>query len=295
MSKPLTPHINKQWCRAAFERAAGSYDENAVLQHEVGARMLERLDLMRIQPRLILDAGAGTGRASRALAKRYRKAGIIALDLALNMLGQTRTHMSWFDRLRGRCLYVCADVEGLPLADNSVDMIFSNLTLQWCNALPQVLQDFMRVLRPGGLLMFSSFGPGTLHELRDSWSQADGYQHVNGFIDMHDVGDMLLNQGWSGPVMDSEVFTLTYAEVKGLMRDLKAIGAHNVTEGRAHGLTGKQRVQKMIAAYELYRNDGVLPATYEVVYGHAWAPDTAGHGGGTPVAMPSLPGSGQHD
>lgn len=295
MSKKITPQINKHWCRAAFERAADSYDENAVLQHEVGARMLERLELMRIQPQLILDAGAGSGRASKALLKRYGKASIVAFDIALNMLGHTRAHMSWLDKLRGRCMYVCADVEGLPLADNSVDMIFSNLTLQWCNDLGQVLQDFMRVLRPGGLLMFSSFGPGTLHELRDSWSQADGYQHVNGFVDMHDVGDMLLAHGWSGPVMDSEVFTLTYADVKDLMRDLKLIGAHNVTYDRAHGLTGKQRLQNMMAAYETYRSDGVLPASYEVVYGHAWAPDGHEHTDGTPVAMPSLQGFEPHE
>lgn len=295
MNSKLTPQINKHWCRVAFDRAADSYEENAVLQHEVGERMLERLDLMRIQPQLILDAGAGTGRASKALVKRYRKAKIIALDMAPKMLGHTRARMSWLDRLRGRCMCVCADVEDLPMADNSVDMIFSNLTLQWCNELDQVLQDFMRVLRPGGLLMFTSFGPGTLHELRDSWSQADGYQHVNQFIDMHDVGDILHNQGWSGPVMDSEVFTLTYPDVKRLMRDLKLIGAHNVTYERAHGLTGKQRVQKMTDAYESYRNDGVLPASYEVVYGHAWAVDDVEHTGGTPVAMPSLQGFGRHE
>jgi malonyl-CoA O-methyltransferase len=167
--------------------------------------------------------------------------------------------------------FVCADVERLPLADASVDLVFSNLTLQWCN-LDAAFAEFRRVLRPDGLLLFTSMGPDTLKELRASWAAADGEVHVNSFMDMHDVGDALVRARLADPVMDVEHLTVTYGEVERLLRDLKAIGAHNVNAGRPRGLMGRQRYAAMRSAYERYRRDGVLPATYEVVYGHAWAP-----------------------
>ncbi|MCK5092141.1 MAG: methyltransferase domain-containing protein, partial [Gammaproteobacteria bacterium] len=165
------------------------------------------------------------------------------------------------------------DAEILPLKENSCDLIFSNLTLQWCNDLNNTFKEFSRVLKPGGLLLFTSFGPDTLIELRSSWAAVDDFQHVSGFIDMHHVGDALLNAGLADPVMDTENFTLTYSDVYKLMRDLKAVGARNAVYGRNHSLTGKQHLKAMIEEYEKYRCDGVIPATYEVVYGHAWAPD----------------------
>ncbi len=269
------PHrLDKTLLRRAFERAAQGYDEAAILQREVGARMLERLDLMRLSPAIILDIGAGTGHASVALARRYKTARVIAIDLAMPMLKQARTHVPRFDKwLGGRQTFVCADAERLPLLGASADMIFSNLTLQWCDDLDLIFNEFRRVLKPGGLLMFSTFGPDTLKELRRSWSQVDDFSHINTFIDMHDVGDALLRTHFAAPVMDVENFTLTYDSVLKLMRDLKAIGAHNVTAGRNTTLTGKDHLKAMIDAYEGYRKDGLLPASYEVVYGHAWVPE----------------------
>lgn len=274
------PHrLDKTLLRRAFERAAQSYDEAALLQREVGARMLERLDLLRLAPQLILDIGAGTGHASAALARRYKDARVIAIDLAVPMLKQARTHVPLVDKwLGGRQAFVCGDAERLPLRGASADMIFSNLTLQWCDDLDLIFHEFRRVLKPGGLLMFSTFGPDTLKELRGSWSRVDAFSHINTFIDMHDVGDALMRAHFAAPVMDVENFTLTYPSVHKLMRDLKAIGAHNVTAGRAPGLTGKGRLKAMIDAYEAHRADGLLPASYEVVYGHAWTPERAAAG-----------------
>jgi len=239
-----------------------------VLQREIADRMLERLDYIRLEPRLVLDLGCGTGYATQGLLNRYPKARVLALDFALAMLQQARRRGRWLRRP----VPLCADAEQLPLADASVDLVFSNLTLQWCNDLGQVFQEFLRVLRPGGLLMFSTFGPDTLGELRTAWGAADGYSHVSPFPDMHDVGDALVGAGGADAVMDAERLTLTYPEVDRLMQDLKTLGAVNATAGRSRGCTGKGRLQAMRRAYEEHRLDGRLPASYEVVYGHAWAP-----------------------
>jgi len=264
--------LDKSLARRAFERAAGTYDASAALQNEVGSRLVERLDYIRMQPRQILDLGAGTGVFSAVLGKRYRKAEVFALDIAPAMLQQARARGGWWRR--PRC--VCADAEILPFADASFDFIFSNLMLQWCTDLPATLRELRRVLAPGGLLMFTTLGPDTLNELRASWSSVDGFTHVNPFIDMHDVGDALLQARWAEPVMDAERITVTYRELATLMLDLKHIGAHNVNRGRARGLTGKRRFQAFTAAYEQFRRDGVLPSTYEVIYGHAWSPPQDG-------------------
>ncbi|MEN8107120.1 MAG: malonyl-ACP O-methyltransferase BioC [Pseudomonadota bacterium] len=266
---PDTDRLDKQQARRAFEQAAATYDEAAALQQEVGRRLLERMDLVRLQPARILDLGAGTGFFTDALMRRYVDADVIALDIAMSMLDHTRRRSG----LSGIPQCVCADGEGLPFADDSFDFIFSNLMLQWCMDPGPVFTELRRVLAPGGLLMFTTFGPDTLQELRASWSAVDGFTHVNRFIDMHDIGDALLNTCWAEPVMDAERITVTYRELRTLMQDLKHIGAHNVTAGRPRGLTGRHRFQQVAAAYENYRSDGVLPASYEVVYGHAWCPE----------------------
>jgi malonyl-CoA O-methyltransferase len=191
------------------------------------------------------------------------------------MLQAGREPQSWLQRMgvgRQRTASVCADVERLPLKSSSVDLIWSNVTLQWAADLPNTLKELRRVLRPGGLLMFSTFGPDTLRELRAAFAAADGRSHVNRFIDMHDIGDMLMHARMADPVMDMEQITMTYGTVRDLMRDLKAIGAHNVTAGRPRGLVGRRSLAAVEQRYEALRRDGVLPATYEVVYGHAWAP-----------------------
>jgi malonyl-CoA O-methyltransferase len=242
------------------------------------------MDFIRLKPRRILDLGAGTGMYSAALMKRYRGAEVVALDIAPGMLRHVQQRGGWLRK--PQC--VCADGELLPFADDSFDFIFSNLMLQWCGDLETTFVELRRVLAPGGLLMFATLGPDTLMELRASWEAVDGYTHVNRFIDLHDVGDSLLRTQWAEPVMDSERITVTYRELGRLMKDLKQIGAHNVTSGRPRGLTGKRRWQRFTAAYEQQRKDGVLPASYEIVYGHAWSPVNKHATGGCEVPLASL-------
>ena len=270
--------LDKKQLRTAFERAANSYDQAAVLQREISNRMLSRLEYIKYQPDVILDAGSGTGYGSQQLAKRYPNSQLIAMDIAWAMLSHARPNTVWWQRLlpllQQRAYYVCADVEQIPIKNESVSMIWSNLALQWCNDLEHTFAEMHRILRTDGLVMFSTFGPDTLKELRQSFAQVDAFSHVNRFIDMHDIGDLLVHNGFSTPVMDMEYITLTYPDVTSVMRDLKAIGAHNVTQGRNQGLMGKNKWQKAIAEYEKLRCDGKLPATYEVVYGHAWKPQS---------------------
>lgn len=252
--------------RRSFDRASSEYDRAAILQADVRARLLARLEYVKLTPALIVDAGCGTGHASRALKRLYRRARVIALDIAPGMLQAAGRQRGWFrrfDRVR-------ADAAHLPFADASVDLVFSNLMLQWCNDPDALFAEFRRVLKPHGVLSFSTFGPDTLKELRAAWASVDDYTHVNRFIDMHDLGDALLRARLAEPVLDVEHFTLTYDDALALMKDLKAIGAHNVTAGRPAGLTGRGKLQAMTAAYEQRRTDGRLPATYEVVYGQAW-------------------------
>lgn len=268
--------LDKRSVRRAFARAASNYDQNAVLQAEVRARLLERLDYMRLAPSQIVDIGCGTGVAAAQLTRRYRGARILQLDISESMLLQARRRVPRMQRWRGLAQFTVADAERLPLAAQSCDLLFSNLALQWCNDLENTLVEFRRVLRPGGLLLFTSFGPDTLHELRRSWAEADAAVHVSSFPDMHDVGDAMVRAGFADPVMDAERLTLTYDTLSALMQDLKAIGAVNAAAGRRRGLTGKTRMQGVRAAYDRMRLDGRLPATYEVVYGHGWVtPDTA--------------------
>jgi len=270
------PHeFGKREVRRSFERAAATYDAAAVLQREVERRMLERLHCVKLLPSIVLDAGSGTGTGARELVRRYPEAHVIALDIALTMLQAGREPQTWWQRMgigRPRIASVCGDVERLPLKSSSVDLIWSNVTLQWVVDLPGTLKELRRVLRPGGLLMFSTFGPDTLKELRAAFAAADGHTHVNRFIDMHDIGDMMVHARLADPVMDMDYITMTYRTVRDLMRDLKAIGAHNVTVGRPRGLGGRSALAAVEQHYESLRRDGVLPATYEVVYGHAWAP-----------------------
>lgn len=274
-NKPLDiAEIDRQAMRSAFEKAATSYDAVAVLQQEVADRLVERMDLMSMNPVSILDAGSGTGFVSQLIATRYPKAKITALDLAFNMLKQAKGKRSYKQRWNKQFRYVHAEVENLPFADASVELVISGLTLQWCQDLPKVFKEFKRVLAPGGLLMFSSFGPDTLTELRQSWAEVDDYPHVNAFADMHDVGDALMQSGFADPVMDMEMLTVTYNDVKTVMCDLKQIGAHNVMQGRSQNITGKNKLQKMIQAYEQFREDGLVPVSHEIVYGHAWVADT---------------------
>ncbi len=264
--------IDKREVRRAFSKAAANYDAEAVLQREVCTRMLERLEYVKLQPARILDAGSGTGWGARRLAQSYPDAQVIELDIAIGMLHTARGHSSWWRKLFGgvKQLQVCADVEALPLVFNSMDMVWSNLAVQWCNDLPGTIQELHRVIKPDGLVMFSSFGPDTLKELRTAFDGVDGYNHVNRFADMHDIGDMLVAAGFADPVMEMETITLTYGDAKAVMQDLRNIGAHNATVGRAPGMMGKAKWARIARNYEALRRDGKLPATFEIIYGHAW-------------------------
>ena len=267
--------IDKARVRASFDRAAESYDAAAILQKLVRDEMFDRLGLIKVSPCTILDAGCGTGHGSFQLQKRFRSAQVFSLDLALGMLKKTYTQQSWLSKWFGRKRLVCADIENLPIADDSIDVVWSNLALQWCNDLDQSFTEISRVLKPNSLLIFSTFGPDTLKELRASSSNGDKHNrtHVSRFIDMHDIGDALTRNGFSAPILDVERYTLTYDNVKAVMQDLKSIGANNATQGRGRGLTGKSFFKQLADQYEQFRVDGKLPATFEVVYGHAWTPE----------------------
>ncbi len=274
----------KRAVRHAFERAAENYDAAAFLQQEVARRLDDHLDGVMIAPQRILDAGCGTGFGSSLLRDRFPSAEVIGLDLAQSMLrlALARQRGGAWGKLRSRLFpgasrfhALCGDIEQLPLAHSSLDMVWSSLALQWVGGgvegLQAVFRQMRRALRPGGLLIFASFGPDTLKELRTASSGLDGYQHVNRFIDMHDVGDALVHAGFGNPVMEMELITLTYADLPALLRDLRQIGAHTVLEGRRAGLMGKSAWTQLRQNYEAFRRDDRLPASYEVVYGHAWA------------------------
>ncbi len=259
--------VDTSGVRRTFNSAAETYEAAAVLQTEVRGRLLERLEAVAIEPSRILDAGAGTGQAAPGLAERFPAAGLLLLDLADGML-RTAKGRGW--------PAVCADAARLPFGEGAFGLVFSNLMLQWAADLDRVFSEFRRVLGGGGLLVFSTFGPDTLAELRAAWAAADGYTHVNRFVDMHDVGDALVRAGFAEPVLDLEHFTLTYPDLRALMGDLKALGARNVTAGRRRGLTGRGRLAAAEREYERWRRDGRLVSTWEVIYGIAWVPERGG-------------------
>jgi len=277
--------IDSRAVRRHFARAARTYDAAAVLQREVGTRMMERLDVMRLAPARILDAGCGTGEALPELAARYPQARRIALDIALPMLFATRERLregrSLADRLLsplgvrapGAASLVCADVGALPFAPASFGLVWSNLTLQWVAELPRAFAEFHRVLEIGGLVTFTTFGPDTLKELRAAFAGVDARPHVTRCVDMHDIGDLLVQSGFADPVMQMEMLTLTYADARSMMADLKAIGATNAAQGRRRGLTGRRRFERALVALDAMPGraaDGRIPATFEVIHGHAW-------------------------
>jgi malonyl-CoA O-methyltransferase len=266
----LSRFPDKRAVRRGFERAAGHYESSAVLQQEIGRRLLEHLDPIRIEPRRVLDVGCGTGRDLEALGRRYPKAQVIGVDFSAAMLAGARGRAPWWRRFaRASAGLLRADAELLPLAPGTADFVFSNLTLHWCD--PQAFfAEASRTLSAGGLLLFSTFGPDTLKELRDAFRAVDPSPHVHGFIDMHDLGDLLVHAGFADPVMEMESITVEYADLPALARELRNTGGTNASPGRSRGLMTSARWQRVAKAYESKRRDGALPATCEVVYGHAW-------------------------
>ncbi len=265
--------------RRSFDRAASTYDQHAALQREVESRLLERIEFQRLEPALILDMGCGTGSASRVLAGQFQQAKIIALDWSPAMLHRAVLHQA--ECVTGEISPLCADMHRLPFASRSIDLIFSNLAMQWSYDLPAIFREFRRVMTTEAMLVFSSFGPDTLHELKQAWRSVDDLPHVNDFPDMHDIGDELLAAGFREPVMDAERITLDYPDVMSLMRELKGLGEHNVASARQRGLTGKERMSAVLKAYEQFQQNDRYPASFEVIYGIAFAP-----GQGQPMKTP---------
>ncbi|MEO8976666.1 MAG: malonyl-ACP O-methyltransferase BioC [Casimicrobiaceae bacterium] len=267
--------LDRRAVRRAFSRAAATYDDVAVLQREVGKRMQQRLDYVKLAPRVIVDAGCGTGEAIAALAARYAGARLCAVDIAEPMLARARERAipkSWLGRWRGASpaapAFVCADIAALPLRAGVAGLVWSSLALQWLDEPRQAFGEFARVLEVGGLLTFATFGPDTLRELRAAFD--DGHAHVSRFIDMHDLGDALVAAGFADPVMDMENITLTYATPRALLRELKGLGATNALAARSRGLLGKSAFARMQASLAALARDGRIGATFEVIYGHAW-------------------------
>lgn len=256
----LTP-LDKHASRRSFDRAASSYDEHAVLQREVESRVFERLEYIRNEPATILDLGCGTGSGSRLLAKKFPQATIVSLDWSTPMLQHS-----------GMTEPVCADMHALPLAGRSVDLVFSNLAMQWSYDLPAIFREFRRVMSTDAMLVFTSFGPDTLTELKQAWRSVDELPHVNDMPDMHDIGDELQAAGFRDSVMDAERLTLEYPDVLALMRELKSLGERNVASQRFRGLTGKDRLDNVVKFYDKFRNNNRYPASFEIVYGVAFAP-----------------------
>jgi malonyl-CoA O-methyltransferase len=257
----------------AFDRASASYDAAAALQERVRNELVGRLDELKVTPVSILDLGAGTGHSSRALKRRFPRSLVVAVDIAPGMLARAKNQSRWrrrFERVR-------ADAYALPFRDGCFDLVFSSLMLQWCDDLDAVFAEIGRVLKPGGLLLFSTFGPDTLYELRESWGASDAPgNHVNHFFDAQALGSALMHAGLTEPVLDVDRIVMGYDDALALMRELKAIGAHNVTLGRARGLTGRRRLAAMTLAYEALRRDGKLPATYEVIHASSWGGERRG-------------------
>ncbi len=263
------PRLDKAAVKKSFNRAAKTYDRASILQEEVLTRLLHRLDYIRYLPTDIVDIGCGTGRAVKGLQKKYPQGDIVSLDLAFSMLQQTRKHYGLFRKKR----LVNADMEHIPFANDSFDLLFSNLALPWINDFRGVLGELARVGRGGGLLMFTTFGPATLTELRDSWQAIDPRPHVHQFTDMHEIGDALMGTGFSQPVVDSETIRLEYDSFMKVLEDLKNSGSSNADKGKSRGLMTPSKLDRLEQAYRQtgYEREKFI-ASYEVIYGHAWVP-----------------------
>lgn len=275
----MNPVFDARQVRRAFSRAAESYESAAALQREVESRLLESLDYLDDrQPALVLDVGCGPGHATWAMQRRWPKAQVLGIDLALPMLAHARElggtrplaeRLPW----KRTPSWLCADARALPLPDASVDVLFSNLCVQWIEDLPELFAGFRRLLKPDGLLLLSTFGADTLIELREAFARADKAPHVSPFATIAQFGDALVASGFRDPVLDRDLFELPHPDLPSLMRELRALGATNALSTRRRSLTGPARFARAAAAYETMRTpDGPLPVTWEVIYAHAWGP-----------------------
>jgi malonyl-CoA O-methyltransferase len=259
--------LDPRTVRRSFDRASRTYDASAAVQAEIRTRLLERLDVVRLQPKAVLDLGAGTGHASRDLKRRYPSAQVVALDSSWSMLRESARQQRFLRRFAP----VCADAHRLSLRSQSFDLVLSNLLLEWCHDPDAVFAEAARVLRPQGLFTFTTVGPDTLKEVRELWRGIDPFTHVHRFIDMHDFGDALVRAGFAEPVMDTERLTVTYSDLSALVAEIRGSGAHNLAQGRPHGLTGRTRGAAVRSRSEELVRNGPLRISIEVIHGHAWS------------------------
>lgn len=251
----------------AFGSKASIYDATAVVQREIGGRLFERLDYLKIDPRFILDLGCGPGEFSARLKSKYPKATIISFDIALNMLMHTKKKQSW----RKKWPLICGDMHALPFRTGSFDLIFASQVIHWAIEIPSLFRELNRIMSPNGCIMFSTLGPDTFKELRYAFSNVDTYSHTNEFMDLHHLGDILVSEQWLDPVIDMEMLHAHYSDLEKLLIGLKSQGVRNINTARPCGLMGRQRWCQFEAAYsQLVTSTGAYPLTYEVIYGHAW-------------------------
>ena len=255
------PELEKKAVAASFSRAATRYDSAAGLQRDVGEQLLAHLDELAAAPRSILDLGCGTGYFCPALRARYPEARYLGLDIASGMVDFARS------RCPSDCDWLVADAESLPLASDSIDLVFSSLAVQWCARPEHLFAELARVLRPGGRCVFTTLGPQTLYELRSAWAAVDAHQHVNTFLPAASLLAAAGGVPGMALTLQERDFRMDYGRVRDLLDELKALGAHNMNRSRPVGLTSRRALQGMLQAYEARRSNGVLPATYAVIFG----------------------------
>ncbi len=251
-----------------LDRAASRFDAADFVHAATRDGLLARLEPIVIDAGTVVDLGAATGAATVLLARRFRRARVIAVDLSAAMLQRARKRRSWFSRTP----VVQADAAALPFASHSIDVVFANLLLPWIDAPERVFAEIARVLRGNGLFLFSTLGPDSLSELRSAWGTLDPDQHVRRFPDMHDIGDAAVRARLRDPVLDVDRLTVTYGSAAALFADLTAIGARNSLRQRERSLAGAASLRSMVEALEQTRQSGRLSFELELVYGHCWGP-----------------------
>jgi len=259
--------LNRQHIRRRFERAAATFDESDFVHTVTRDGLLARIAPLLIEARTVIDLGAATGTANRALEKRFKGASVISIDLAHGMLRKAREKRSWLSK----AAYAQASADALPFPNESIDVIFANLLLPWADDPALIFSEIARVLRKGGVFAFATLGPDSLREIGRAWASIDDNAHVNRFLDMHDLGDGLVNAGLRDPVLDVDRLSVSYTNSARLFADLTAVGARNALKQRTHSLTGKQRYGAMVAALDDMAIDGNISLNLELVFGHCWA------------------------
>ncbi|WP_133650019.1 methyltransferase domain-containing protein [Paraburkholderia flava] len=302
-AKSSRPAYDSRRLRRIFDRRAATFDDVAFLPREIAQRMRERLDYIKVNPSSVLDAGCGAGDDLPALRERFPEAPVFGTDLSHAMLTRALHHdagdTSWRRFLPasiGRALgtrgprFAQADFSALPFAAGAFEFVWSNLALHWHSRPDLVFPEWQRVLKVNGLLMFSTLGPDTLKELRGAYAQVDAAHgigsraHVIDFVDMHDLGDMLVESGFEIPVMDQETLTITYRSPESLLADVRRWGAYPFERDQADSPHAARRLHRaLLAALDARRQaDGTIALTFEVIYGHAWkaVPRTTAEGHG---------------